>query len=322
MRYLSIFCILLLVTIFPAYAVSDKDKIATLYQLLNQPEQSIDLARAKVTIDKLVDSSIDIETTLARLDGMVQAIEGMVGAAGTDAQKLAAIRTYIYRAGPWNGGKAFSYNMKDPLGTYIPSKLLTNYMDNRLGNCVSMPFLFIALADRMGLNVTASTAPHHVFVKYTDASGKTINLETTSGANPSRDAWIRQNMPMTDAAINNGLYLKTLSKKETLVVMAMVFVEHLLSEGRYGSVLDTIPLLIKHYPNYPDTHIAYGSAAAHILEDNFYGKYPTPRDIPPQHQGFYQHLVRINKGAFDHVERLGWTPSEPLETLEPLSSNK
>ena len=302
----------LFIVVPSSYANTDKPKIAIIQQLLTVPENQIDLAFAKVTIDKLVDPSVDVEDTLARLDGMVKSIEAFAGPNASADQKIAAIRTYIYRAGPWNEGKVFSYNLKDPLGTYIPSKLLANYLDHRLGNCVSMPFLFIAIADRMGLNVTASTAPHHVFVKYTSPAGKTINLETTSGANPSRDTWVRQNMPMTELAISNGVYLKTLTKRETLVVMAMVFVEYAMEQGRYGTVLDTAPILLKHYPNYVDAHIAYGSAASRILEKNFYTKYPTPQDIPQQQRGFYQHLIGINKGAFDHAEKLGWQPDNDL----------
>lgn len=46
-----------------------------------------------------------------------------------------------------------------------------------------MPFLFIILGDRLGINVTASVAPLHVFVKFTDENGVIHNLETTSGTN-------------------------------------------------------------------------------------------------------------------------------------------
>jgi len=69
-----------------------------------------------------------------------------------------------------------------------------------------MPFLFIILGDKLGIDVTASTAPLHVFVKFTDTDGKTYSLETTSGANFSRDAWYREQMPMTNQAIDNGVY--------------------------------------------------------------------------------------------------------------------
>jgi len=96
--------------------------------------------------------------------------------------------------------------MSDPLGQNPTHDLLTSYLASRKGNCVSMPILFVILGERLGLNVTLSTAPLHVLVKYTDAqSGVTYNLEATSGGGFTRDAWYRQNLPMTDVAIANGI---------------------------------------------------------------------------------------------------------------------
>ena len=81
--------------------------------------------------------------------------------------------------------------------------------------------LFVALAQRLGLNATLSTAPDHMFVKYTDdVTGKTVDLETTSGAYPARDAYIRQNMPMTDASIANGILCWSARKTGTAPLRA------------------------------------------------------------------------------------------------------
>lgn len=290
----------------PTTANADKHILDTAERLLSIPEQKIDLAYSKLTIDNLVDPRVSIASILTRLDAMIATINGMADVGASDDQKLAAIRTYLYRPGPWNDNQPFKYDLKDPLGRHIPSKLLQNYMDSKLGNCVSMPFLFIALADRMGLNVTASTAPEHVFVRYISSDGKTINLETTSGAHPSRNEWIRKNMPMTDLAIRNGVYLKTLSKKETVVVMAMVLLEDAMKDGRYGTVLNLTDIMLRHYPNYAPLHVHRGSAAYKILEKQFYSQYPTPADIPYEKRGFFQHMNVLNRAAFQTAEQLGW----------------
>lgn len=291
-----------------AEAQSDKRILNALDRLLSVEESQTDLARAKLMIDKMVDPGISIKSGLEQIEAIATAVDGIVSPNASSDQRVAALRSYLYRAGPWNDNRPFKYDLEDPLGHHLPSKLLPNYLESRLGNCVSMPFLFIAVADRMGLNVTASTAPHHVFVKYTDDSGKNINLETTSGANPARDEWIRQNMPMTDEAIENGAYLKTLSKRETLVVMAMVLVEHAEEEGRYGTALNLVNLLLPHYPNFVDLYVARGSAAYKILETRFYSQYPRPIDIPVNERGYFQHLTDLNRQAFAQAEALGWRP--------------
>ena len=70
-----------------------------------------------------------------------------------------------------------------------------------------------------------SLAPLHVFVKFTDEAGTVTNLETTSGALPARDVHYRNQLPMTDEAITNGVFLAELSQEETVAVIATVLVE-------------------------------------------------------------------------------------------------
>ena len=188
--------------------IFDFEKARQAIALLEQPEAEIDLARAKLAIDKMVDPTIDADAALGLLDDMIDTIQSMVGPNPSSQAKVHAIRKYLYTNGQWNHGEAYQYDFDDPLGTKIANKMLPNYMASKKGNCITMPFLFIILGDRLGINVAASTAPLHVLVKYTDdATGRTYNLEATSGANPACDSWYRQQMPMTDQAIANGIYL-------------------------------------------------------------------------------------------------------------------
>ncbi len=105
--------------------------------------------------------------------------------------------------------QAFAYDQQDPLGLVLKNRLVSTYVQTRKGNCVSMPILFLIVADRMGLNVHLSTAPLHLFVRYTDAQGVDRNLEATSGGHEARTDWYRQNLPMTDKAIASGIYMRT-----------------------------------------------------------------------------------------------------------------
>ncbi len=136
---------------------------------MSTPDDKIDFARAKLTFDKLYDpASTNIDASLKQIDGMVRTIRAMAGPQAPPQLRLVALRTYIYKAGPWNDNNPFTYDFADPLGRKSSNQLLATYLRTRRGNCVSMPMLFAALAQRLGLDVTLSTAPHHVFVKYHD----------------------------------------------------------------------------------------------------------------------------------------------------------
>ncbi len=135
--------------------------------MLTRPEVRLNYLDAATAFDRLIlkeGADPVVDAMVARL---VDAARQMAGPNPTDAYKLSAIRKVIYDAGLWNHNRAFSYDLADPLGQNPKSRLLTTYIRTRKGNCVSMPILFLIIADRMGLNVHLASAPLHLFVRYT-----------------------------------------------------------------------------------------------------------------------------------------------------------
>jgi regulator of sirC expression with transglutaminase-like and TPR domain len=280
--------------------------------VLATPDDHLDFATAKLTFDKMIDSAVDIEAWMRKIGEMEQTIRTMAGPSPSRWQKLGTIQKYIYQAGAWNENRPYDYDQTDPLGKNITNKLLTTYITTRRGNCVSMPFLFLILADRLGVHVTASTAPFHIFVRVVDdETGKTVNLEPTSGAGPARDEWIRQHSPtMTDQSIANGLYLQTLTKKETIALMASVPLEYYVNEGRWQDVIEVADVILEYYPKDVTALVIKGSAYGHLVEERFQRKYPTPNDIPLNLRAEYQWLEEQNDTIIDKAEALGWRPEE------------
>jgi len=282
-------------------------EIQILRSTLAGPEDKIDFAKAKLTIDKLVDPHTNINTLLGQIDQMVRTVRAMAGPNASAIKKLAAVRRFIYESGDWNDHKPFQYDLSDPLGTKLANKLLSTYLATRRGNCASMPVLFVILADRLGVHVALSTAPFHLFVKFIDdATGATYNLETTSGGYPARDIWYKQKMAITDEAVRNGVYLKTLSRKEAVAVMAELLMEHYVAQKRYPEIIEIADLITHYYPNNVDATLTKGSVYGHLIETEFKQKYPRPVDIPQKLLPKYQSYVRENEIAFQRAEALGW----------------
>jgi hypothetical protein len=296
--------------------------------VMETPDDKIDFAKAKLTFDKIYDPTTDIAGRLKDIDGMAQTIRTMAGPLVPSRLRLIMLRKYIYEAGAWNDNKPFQYDLSDPFGHKPVNRLLSTYLVTHRGNCVSMPILFVALAQRLGLNATLSTAPNHMFVKYMDdVTGKTINLEATSGAYPARDVYIRQNMPMTDQAIANGIYMKTLSRKEALAVMADIVLEREFADRHYQKAWDVAEVLQPYYPNNLAVLLAPSNAALGLIQEEYLSKYPTKADIPPQLMDRFNLLEKTVPGALNHAYAQGWretdgdenttsaqTPSGPLSS--------
>ncbi len=280
--------------------------------LVNVPDGKADFARVKLAVDKFVDPSIDEVAGIAEIDRMVTTVDKMLGtlppdAASTSVEKMKALRTFLYEGGWWNNGRPFEYDLSDPYGQKPGSQSLPNYLATRKGNCVSMPALFLILGKRLGLDVTLSTAPLHIFIKFTDdATGKTWNLETTSGAGFTRDAWYRQKLEMTDEAIANGVYLKTLSQREALSIVATPILDSLIATGRYDEAVAVANVLIEAYPANAYTLVKKGTAYYRLLDINIIRKYPKQSDIPADRIAYANDLYKANREAFAKAEALGW----------------
>lgn len=300
---------------------SNLDAARAIQAVLDTPDNELDFARAKLTLDKLVDPSIDVDRGIREIDIMVAAVKALAGPKTDTMQKLTAVRRFIYIDGTWNGHRPFAYDLSDPLGKNLKNKLLTTYLETRRGNCVSMPVLYLILADRLGLHVTLSTAPMHLFVKFTDDQGKTHNLETTSGALPARDEWYRQNYAMTDLAIQNGVYLKALNRKEAVAVMAEVVLEHLMAKKRYKEVIAVSGIVLKHYPSFVPVLLMRGEAYAGLIDTEFRTKYPRPQDIPPESRETYLQYDAENQRAFAQAEALGWRDADGGKSTSPVQGH-
>lgn len=277
--------------------------------LLNRVEGDVDFAEAKLAIDAVVDPAIDLRSAHAQIDALTDAARAIAGPNPTSAQKIAALRNVIYEPGPWNDYRPFQYDNDDPLGQKLENQLLSTYLKSRKGNCVSMPALFLILADRLGADVTLATAPLHIFVKYTDEAGRVINLETTSGANPARDAWIIEQMPMTKEAIARGVYMRALTRREAAAHLAGVIVDHQIREGDYFGAIETADAILK--ANSKDVYaiVKKGTAYGHLLRTRFFEKYPAPDQIPQEDFEDYQLYSTMNARLFELAASLGWRPA-------------
>ncbi|MGZ8363998.1 MAG: transglutaminase family protein, partial [Caulobacteraceae bacterium] len=212
----------------------------------------------------------------------------------------------IYKPGPWNGNRPFSYDHQAPRdGSDIETKMLANYLKTRLGNCVSMPALFLILADKIGLKVTLSTAPNHLFVRYIAPDGQVTNLETTSGGNPARDAWLRTVRPMSDRSVYTGAYLSTLTRREAIANLATTVVEDLMRQGRYEEVIQACDIILKNDARnifcYYDNAVAYSR-----LQQVFVDKYQTYDAVPDELLPGYEMLVENERTAKEKAVDLGW----------------
>ncbi len=285
--------------------------LESIRQMLTAPEEQIDLAKAKLIIDRVIDPSIDVANELSQLDAIAQQVRSRLPASATSHEKIEALRAQLYEAGPWNDNQPFRYDMNDPFGHTIHNKLLATYLATKKGNCVSMPMLFIVLGQRLGIDVTAATAPEHIFVKYRDEAGALYNLETTSGAGFTSDGWIQRQMPMTPESLANGIYLRRLSKMETVVVMLGTLMEFYGQQNRQQERIELAQVALEYSPKDVSAMLHIHSAYGRLVQQNFESKYALTTEIPLEQRAYFRQLNDTGQLWRRKAEELGWR--EPTE---------
>lgn len=280
---------------------------AVVKAILETPDKDLDLAGAKVSIDALVDPSIDRQATLKQLDDIAMAVRRQIPFGSPSRVVLDKLKTYLYQPGPWNDNAPFQYNFDDPLGHDLLTKLLANYLKTKKGNCISMPMLFVVLGQKLGLDVTLTIAPSHMLVKYREnEQGNWLNVETTSGANFARDAWIRQQNPVvTDLALQTGIYLRPMSKKEAVVEMVGTLMELYAMNGFHQARIRLARLSLQYAPKYVHgmLHLAH---AYGMLAENAQLDYGNPNPISQEQRFRFMQLAATSNEWGARAEAMGW----------------
>lgn len=287
--------------------VAEDPNVTTLRAILHKPDAEIDLAEVQVTIDHMIDPSIDELGTLKELDQWVATTRKLFPPVASNENKMAILMDVIYKAGPWNQFHPFSYDLNDPFGQNIQNKVLSHYLVSRKGNCVSMPTLVVILGQKLGLNVTFAFAPEHEFVQYRRDSGQWLNIEATSNGTLS-NARYQSEYHITDLGMRSGIYLRPLTRKESVVAMMDTLMQFY-SKNRPPA--DEIPLATLGTEFAPlDVYamLARGSSDYRAIVDRYAKLYPNPLDIPASMQPDFQALSADNAAMFAKADSLGWRP--------------
>lgn len=146
----------------------------------------------------------------------------------------------------------FKYDYEDFEGRgdhrnfYVTKCFATGY-----GQCNSLPIVYLILSEALGVKCYLSFAPQHAFIKHTDNKGNIHNYEPTSNYKLN-DKWYKDNLHISNLAIQNGIYLDTINKKmivaNCLQDLGLAYLVKLgLADGKFS--LKCAKNTLKYFPN-------------------------------------------------------------------------
>lgn len=176
----------------------------SLDDLLQKPDEEIDLGEILLQLSKVpkINKDFDVKKYLVKLDSM--AVELKPRIAGKNPEEtICEINKYLFEE------QGFKYKKGE--NKFFLNKVL----DEKKGNCVGLSYLYLSLAERLGLPIYGCSTPEHFFVRWDD--GKFIrNIETTARGEKTYTLSYMLSDNISEESIDKGVYLRKLSKKEVV----------------------------------------------------------------------------------------------------------
>jgi hypothetical protein len=112
----------------------------------------------------------------------------------------------------------YEYDFKDYSGqTEWSNMFVTKLLATHRGNCHSLPSLYKILADELGATCWIALSPNHMYISNRCKKIGWYNTELTSGSFPI-DAWIMASGYLPLQAVQNGIYMDTLSDQQSMAL--------------------------------------------------------------------------------------------------------
>lgn len=144
----------------------------------------------------------------------------------------------------------YRYDFEDPWGkTDWTKQFVMKLLNNKKGQCHSLPLLYLILAEELGVEAWLSYSPSHSYIKLKDGKGNLLNYETTNGYYTT-DVWVQSSGYIKAEALRSGIYMDTMSRKEVVAAtLADLAKGYAIKYGFDQFVLDCLDKALEHSPN-------------------------------------------------------------------------
>ena len=218
---------------------------------LSIQEKNIDIAEVALNLAKEFRPDLNVKKYLSVINKMVSQVKPAMKKNLDPKSKIQILNDYFY-----NKFK-FSYDLDDPMLQKERNRFLTGLIDSKKGSCITLPLLYIVLAQRLDLSIYPVLAPSHTFVRYVGKDP--INIEATAKGIRLSDRKYTKDFLIPSQSVSSGAYMKKLTYKEYLSELIMInAVEHFFKGNKIQAGLKYIDIAIKLRPSTPELYRAKG----------------------------------------------------------------
>ena len=154
-------------------------------------------------------------------------------------------------------------SLNKKFGKYNPAafkRALSHLGENfYFSDCATTSFIYIGIGDALGFPIRAVVVPEHVFVRWHFPNGSYLNWDTSFGTAVT-DEWYKNAYNLSNALIDNGLYLNSLREKEVLGIALSHRGIVWLKKGGVNRAIEDYDKAIELNPKLPTAYTGRGKA--------------------------------------------------------------
>ena len=125
--------------------------------LINRPEDEIDLAEAALLIAKGVNDALDIDAYLSQIEGLARQLQQRLSESVGETERILALNRFLFDE---QGFEPNVDNYYDPRNSF-----LNEVLERRVGIPISLSILYMEIGRRVGLPLRGVSFPGHFLVK-------------------------------------------------------------------------------------------------------------------------------------------------------------
>lgn len=220
-------------------------------QLLELPENKIDIGVATLLFAKDVYPDLDIQAYSRQIDELAARAKRFIGNKQDPNQRIRALSVFFFKV------EGYSYDFSPGASKRDENHYLNSILDSKRGNCSTMPMLYLVIAQRLGYPIYPVAAPDHLFLRYVEGRGKYLNIEATNAtANMPNDETYIKGLSIGEMALMKGSYLRTMTYRQymgdLLATNATTTLYLRDNVDRAINYLETAVFLNPQFPDYYD----------------------------------------------------------------------
>lgn len=223
----------------------------TIEELLLIDPSQIDVCTAGLLVVKATDMDISVHDLRTRVDFHARRVEPKLREKSEPKYKLDALIEYV------NSCLLEGYSLN-----WRPDQILMT----RKGNCLGSVWLYLSLAERLELSLSAVRMPNHILLAMPCSGDAILFVETTTGGTYLKGDELMRKFKINEQDIENGIYCSVLSKKQIIATL-LNNLAHDISD--YENSMNIIELAKMFDNNYPELYV---TAAGKLVAKGEYDK--------------------------------------------------